>query len=251
MVHNLTDQHPIPDHTPDLLGQGTFAIIVVVRPAGQIDIDGRALAGKELGPQTLGAEIDGRAVDLIEQDSGQGAEDLEGEIGAFDDVDGGDETVDDEGDVGAVVERDGVCLVEDADGGFGAAGNEDGLVDGGVDFEVALGWGIVVLDDPFVAVEFFARRLLRPHARGLGLRAGNGGFAPAGGGGRAALGVGAGGYGGAGAEGGVFVRLRGGVDFAETGGDGFAFGELLEYAAHVTWGGARSGCSVSGHGRWR
>lgn len=252
MFHNLTNQHPIPDHTFDLLRQRTFAIIVLLRPPQQIDIDSRALTGKDLGGQTIAAEINRGAIDLIEQDGGQGAEDLKGEVGAFDDVDGGDEGVDDEGDGGAVVEGDGVGLVGDADGRFGAAGDEDGLVDGGVDLDEAVRGGVVVLDDPFAAVEFFARGLLgRAHAVGFGLSAGDGGLARGGGGGGAALGVGARGHGGAGAEGGVFVRLRRGVDFAETGGDGFAFGELVEDAAHVAGAGAGGGCSVGGHGRGR
>ena len=251
MVHNLTNQNPIPHHTLQLLRQRTLPIIVLLTPARQIDINRGALAGKDLGAEAVGAEIDGGAVDLVEHDGGQRAEHLQREGRAFDDVDGRDKRVDDEGDAGAVVERDGVCFVDDADGGFRAAGDEDRLVDGGFDFDQPFGRGVVVLDDPLVAVEFFPRRLFRSHVPWFGFWAGDRRFAPAGGRGGAVLGVGAGGHGSAGAEGGVFVCLRRGVDFAETGGDGFAFGELLEYTAHITGAGAGGGHSIGGgHGRW-
>ena len=121
MLHDLTNQLPIPNHALHLLRQRPLHVIVIVAFPRHDDIDARAQTREDLRPETFAAEIEGRAVDLVEHDGRQGAEDLHLELGALDDVDGGDEGVDDEGDGGAVVERDGVGFAVDADGGFRAA----------------------------------------------------------------------------------------------------------------------------------
>ena len=121
MFDNLTNDPTIPDHTPDLLGQRTFLVVIVLRLPRHIHVDAGALAREDLRAQTLLAQVDGGAIDLIEHDGGQSAEHLEGKLRTFDDVDGGDEGVDDQRHGTAVVERDRVGFVVDADGGLGAA----------------------------------------------------------------------------------------------------------------------------------
>ena len=122
MFHNLTNQPPILDKTPNLLGQ---RILHVVLLSGQINIDARALTRKDLCVKRVFREIHSGAIDLVEQNGGQGTEDLESEVGAFDDVDGANEGVNDEGGAGRVVEGEGVGFAVDADCGVFAAGDED------------------------------------------------------------------------------------------------------------------------------
>ena len=122
MLHNLTHHLPILDKAPNLLRQRVLAIIVL---GGQVDINAGALAGEDLGILAVLAEVDGRAIDLVEEHGGQGADDLEGEVGALDDVDRGDEAVDDDGGARRVVDGDGVGLAVDADGCVLAARDED------------------------------------------------------------------------------------------------------------------------------
>lgn len=110
------------------------------------------------------------------------------------------------------------------------------------------GVAVVVFDEPFVAFEFLPRGFLRPHAFWFGLCAGDGGSVAAGG--RRVGSYGTGGDCGVGAEGRIFVGLRGGVDFSELGGDGFAFGDLVEDGTHVGWI-AGGGDAVGWHGWWR
>lgn len=93
MLDNLTNHLSILDPTPHLLGQGVLSIVVL---AGQVDVDAGAFACEDLGVLAVLAEVDCCAVDLVEQDGGEGADDLEGEVGALDDVDRGDERVDDD-----------------------------------------------------------------------------------------------------------------------------------------------------------
>lgn len=125
MFNNLTNHDPILDITSNLLGQGDFLVIVLARDWRKIDIDARALAGKDVGAKAVLAEVDLRAVDLIEQHSGQRAEHLQGETRTLDNVDRGHEVVDDEVCAGAVVDADGVCFAHKTDGGLVAARDED------------------------------------------------------------------------------------------------------------------------------
>lgn len=64
--------------------------------------------------------------------------------------------------------------------GLGTARDEDGVGDGGFDLD-DVAFVVEVLDDPFVAVKFFAWGFLRPHALGLGLLTWYGRFAATGG----------------------------------------------------------------------
>lgn len=126
MLYNLTDNLAILDVTPDLLGKRVLRVIVLSR---EIDVNAGALAGEDLGVLGVLSEVDGSAVDLVEEDGGEGADDLEGEVGALDDIDGGDEGVDDDGRAGGVVDGDSVCFAVDADSGVLAARDKDGMVD--------------------------------------------------------------------------------------------------------------------------
>lgn len=94
MLDDLTHHLAVLNPAPDLLRERVLRIVVLAR---EVDVDAGALACEDLCVLAVLAEVDGRAVDLVEEDCGEGADDLEGEVGAFDDVDGGDERVDDDG----------------------------------------------------------------------------------------------------------------------------------------------------------
>ena len=170
MLHNLTNQHPVPDHMLHLLRHRPLHIIILLPLPRQNDIHARAQTRKDLGAETLLAQEHGRAIHLVEHDGRHRAQDLQLELGALDHVDRGDERIDDEGGADAVVQGDGVGFAVDADGGFGAAADEHGLIDRGGDVDDLRG-RVEVLEDPFVAVEGFARRLLRAHALRFGFLA--------------------------------------------------------------------------------
>jgi hypothetical protein len=80
------------------------------------------------------AEIDLRAVNLVEQHCGDGTKDLESKVLGLDDVDTRDELFDDERKTACVVDGDSVGFSADDDGGFGAFGDEDGVGEGSFDF---------------------------------------------------------------------------------------------------------------------
>lgn len=165
MFHNLTDHHPIPNHALNLLRQRPLYIIIVLAHPRQVDVHPRTFTRKHLGAQTVPAEIQRRAVHLIQHDRRQRAQNLHFEFRGFDDVDGGNEAVDDQGYLSAVVQRDGVGFADHADGRLRTPGDEDGVADGGFDFQHPFGRiAVVVFDEPFVALEFLLRRFLRPHA---------------------------------------------------------------------------------------
>ena len=142
MLHNLANDLAPLDKAPDLLRQGILAIIIL---GGQVDVDARALAREDLRVLAVIAEVDSRAIDLIEEHGGQGADDLEGEVGALDDVDRGDEAVDDDGGARRVVDGDGVGLAVDADRRVLAARDEDRVVDFRVQLDDVAGAVEVVL----------------------------------------------------------------------------------------------------------
>jgi hypothetical protein len=142
MLHNLTNNLAPFDIAPNLLRQRILAIIIL---GGQVDIDARALAREDLRVLAVLTEVDGRAIHLIEEHGGQGADDLEGEVGALDDVDRGDEAVDDDGGARRVVDGDGVGLAVDPDGRVLAARDEDRVVDFRVQLDHVAGAVEVVL----------------------------------------------------------------------------------------------------------
>ncbi len=144
------------------------------------------------------------------------------ELRGFDYVYGRHQAVNDEREAGAVVDANGICFANYADGGFGASGDENGVRDGGFDFQHAV-MGIVVFNDPLVAVEFSSWGFLRAHALWFRLFTRQGGLAA---GGSAILRCGASGSrrnGRAGAESRVLMGLRGWFDFAEMGRNRFTF----------------------------
>lgn len=141
MLDNLTDNLSVLDVTPDLLWQGVLRVIVLGR---QVDVDTRALAGEDFSVLAVLAEVDGCAVDLVEEDRGQGANDLERKVGALDHVDRRHKRIDDDGCARRVVDGDGVCFAVDADGGVFAAGDEDGVVDLSVELD-NLAWVVEVV----------------------------------------------------------------------------------------------------------
>lgn len=104
MFHNLTNDHPIPNHAFDLLRQRPLHIIIVLALPGQVDIHPRTFTRKHLGAQTFPSQIQRRAIHLIQHNRRQRAQNLHFEFRRFDDVDGGNETVDDQGHLGAVVQ---------------------------------------------------------------------------------------------------------------------------------------------------
>ena len=104
MLDNLTNDPSIPDRTPDLLRQRAFLVVVILRLSGDIDVDACALAREDLRGQTLLAEVNGGAVDLIEHDGRQRPKHLERKLWTLDNVDGGNKGVDDQGHGSAVVE---------------------------------------------------------------------------------------------------------------------------------------------------
>jgi ketosteroid isomerase-like protein len=128
---NLADDLAILDIAPDLLGQWVLRVIVRV---GYVDVDARALAGKDFRVERLLSEVDGGAINLVQQDGWQSAKHLQGEVGTFNHIDCADHRVDDERCAGGVVQGQGICLAVDADGCVLAAGDEDGVVDLSVDF---------------------------------------------------------------------------------------------------------------------
>ena len=166
MFYNLTHNLPIPDDTLDLLRHRPFRIIVLLRSSRDVDVDARALTRKDLGAQGLPAQVDLRRIDLVEHDRRQCAEDLHLELRTLDHVHAADQGVNGKGDLGAVVERDRVRLADDPDGGFGAPRDEDGVGDLSFDFQHAA-VVVIVLDEPFGAVELLSRGFLRPHALGF------------------------------------------------------------------------------------
>ena len=249
MLHHLTNHHPIPNHTPNLLGKRALPIISLPSlPRRHHHIHAGALTRQHLGRQTASAQVDGGAVDLVEQHGGHDAIDLELEAGRLDDVEAGDERVDEDGEAGAVVDGDGVGLAADADHALAAAGDEDAVGELGGDVDDVGAGVVVVLDDPFVAVEVFAGFFLGAHALGFRALGGDGGFAAGlrGGAEGGGLRVAAFGDGGAGAEGWVLVRHFRLVHFAEARGDGGALVQLVENRRHV----AAFGCAVQCWGKW-
>ena len=178
MLHNLTNQAPIPNHRLNLLRHRTLPVIPPLLPGRNINIDTRTLARENLRPQALLAQVERGAVHLVEQDGRQAAQHLQRKLWRLYNVDGGDEAVDDEGDGGGGVYGDGVGLAEDAEGELGAAGDEDGVPDPGLDLD-RLAWSVVVFDEPLVAFEDLAGGLLGAH--GVGLLAWHGRFAAGGG----------------------------------------------------------------------
>ena len=156
MLNDFTDDLPVLNIAPDLLRQRVLSVVVF---AGQVDVDARALACKDLCVLAVLAEVDCCAVDLVEENGGQRADNLQGEVGALDDVDGRDERVNDDGCARGVVDGDSVCLAIDADGGVLAAGDEDGVVDFGVEFNDVAGVVEVVLSRwlVFEAVVYYER----------------------------------------------------------------------------------------------
>ena len=183
MLHNLTNQLSPPHYMLHLLRHRPLHIIILLPLPRQNNINARTQTRKDLSAQTLLAQHDRRAVHLIEHYRRQHAEHLQLEFRALDDIDGRDEGVDHERSREAVIDGDGVALARDADGGFGAAADEDGVVDRGCDLDDFRG-RVEVFDDPFVAVEGFARRLFGSHALRFGLFAGERRFTACGGLGR-------------------------------------------------------------------
>lgn len=97
MLDNLAYQGTILDVALDLFGdRALLGIIIGSILRREHDVNGSALAGEDLSAETLLAEIDGSAVDLIQQDGGDEAVDLQSELGALDDVEAADKGVDDD-----------------------------------------------------------------------------------------------------------------------------------------------------------
>jgi hypothetical protein len=78
--------------------------------------------------QTLLAQINRRAIYLVEQDGGYRARDLHGKGRALYDVYRGDERFDKERAFGGIVNGDGVCFALYTNGGIFAAGDENGVI---------------------------------------------------------------------------------------------------------------------------
>lgn len=167
MLHNLADHRPITHHALDLLGERTLPPIFLLCLPGYVDVDRRALTREDFRPQALLSQVQRCAINLIEHDRGQFAKHLHLKPRRFDNVHGRHEGIDEEGDRRGGVNGNGICLVKDANRSLRAAGDEDGVRNLSVDFE-DFGRGVEVLDNPFVAIEFFARRLLCPHTLWLG-----------------------------------------------------------------------------------
>ena len=128
MLHDLAPDLAIwTHHAPNLLWQSTFPEVILALLAldRDIDVDAAAFTRKHLRGQTRRAEIDLRAIDLVQQDGRQTAEHLDGDVGRFDDVDGRDERVEDQIQSVAVVDRDGVAFASYADRGGFTARDED------------------------------------------------------------------------------------------------------------------------------
>ena len=166
MFYNLTHNLPIPNDTLDLLRHRLFRIIILIRPSWNIDVDARALTRKDLGAKGLPAQVYLRRIDLVEHDRRQCAENLHLELRTLDHVDAADQRVNGKGYLGAIVERYRIRLADDPDGGLRAPRDEDGVGDLGFDLQHAA-VVVVILDQPFGAVELLSRWFLRPHALGF------------------------------------------------------------------------------------
>lgn len=235
VLDDLVDESAVLDVALDLFWDGTFLGVFICTLLGwEHDVDRGAFAGEDLRVQTLAAEVDGCAVDLVEEDGGDDAVDLQGELGRLDDFQAADEGVDDDGEAVAVVNGDGVCFVRHLEDGLVTAGNQDGLV--------LLGWylndasGIIeVLDVPLVRLKLLARRFLRAHALRLGLLSGSGALGTI----RrrrrnAAQGVAAIGDRRASTESGILVRHLRLVDLAEAGSNTLSLVYLSKDGGHVS-----------------
>ena len=115
---------------------------------------------------------------MVQEDGGHDSIDLDLEFGGFDDVEARDERVDEDGEIRAVVDGDGVRFAGDLDDALGAPGEEDALRQLCLDLHDVWAGVVVVLDNPFVAVELFPWRLFGPHTLWFRLLGGYGGFAP-------------------------------------------------------------------------
>lgn len=235
VLDNLTDKNAILDVALDLLRNRALLGVLVGSLLGwQHDVHTGALAGEDLGVQTLLTQIDGSAVNLVQQDGRDHAVDLQRELGRLDHLKTADEGVDDDGEAVAVVNGDGVCFVRHLEDGLVTAGNQDGLV--------LLGWylndasGIIeVLDVPLVRLKLLARRFLRAHALRLGLLSGSGALGTI----RrrrrnAAQGVAAIGDRRASTESGILVRHLRLVDLAEAGSNTLSLVYLSKDGGHVS-----------------
>lgn len=171
VLDDLVDESAVLDVALDLFWDGTFLGVFICTLLGwEHDVDRGAFAGEDLRVQTLAAEVDGCAVDLVEEDGGDDAVDLQGELGRLDDFQAADEGVDDDGETGAVVDGDGVCLVGDLDDGLVAAADQDRVVLLSRDLDDFAGV-VEVLDEPLVGFQLLTRWLLGTHALRLGLLA--------------------------------------------------------------------------------
>ena len=131
-----------------------------LRPRRDDNVNGRALGGVHFRcPQALYAKVDGTLVDLVELHGRQRASDLDVEARRVHHLHGGDQVLHDEVDALAVVDDDAVRLAVDHDVDGFAPADQDALVLFGLDDD-GRGLPVVVLDGPFVSLEFLPRRLL-------------------------------------------------------------------------------------------
>lgn len=171
MLDDLVDENAVLDVALDLFGEGTFLGIFVGAFLGwKHDVDRGAFAGEDFCVQTLGTEVDGRAIDLVEENGGNDAVNLQGELGRLNDLQAADEGVDDDGETGAVVDGDGICFARDLDDGLVTATDQDRVVLLSRDLDDLAGV-VKVLDEPLVGFQLLTRWLLRTHALWLGLLA--------------------------------------------------------------------------------
>lgn len=152
VLDNLADELAILDISANLFWERDLLVIIFLGLRRKVDVDAGTLGGEDLGVETLLGEVDCSAINLVEQDGGEGSEDLKGEVGALDDIDGGNQCINDNASARTVVDADGVGLANQADSSVLAVCDENGLRNG--DFDLNRGVGVFeIFDNPLVAVE--------------------------------------------------------------------------------------------------
>ena len=159
----LAYKHSTSHHTLHLFRQRLFDVVIVVCLSRQIDIDSRTLTRENLGSQRIFAQINGRAVDLVQHDSRQCTQYLHFKLRTLDDIDGTNKRIYDKRALSAIIKRDSISLSDNTDGSSGAARYKDGVRDGSLDLD-HLPWIIETFDEPFVPLKVFSWLLFGAHA---------------------------------------------------------------------------------------
>lgn len=169
MLDDLGNKHPVLDVALKLLGDRALLGVIIGTFLGRkVDVNGRRLAGEDLGGKALLAQIDGSAINLVQKNGRNDTVDLQSELGRLDDVQAAHQGINNDGKTGAVVDGNSIRLAGNLDDRLVDARDEDRLVLLRRNLDNIL-CAVEVLHQPLATLQFLARRLASTHALGLGL----------------------------------------------------------------------------------